>query len=102
MMKNSVLSLPIVQFLFPCPVVARRGPIARSSRLVCSAANDRVVINTDKAPAAVGPYSQGVKTGNTVYVSGCIGLVPGGAQERKKFGHTRYAKHTFKLLCICR
>lgn len=59
---------------------------------------DRHVISTDKAPAAVGPYSQvrrrhprrdqmktfhlscspqGIKTGNTVYVSGCIGLVPG-------------------------
>jgi enamine deaminase RidA (YjgF/YER057c/UK114 family) len=35
------------------------------------------VISTDKAPAAVGPYSQGVKVGDTVYVSGCIGLVPG-------------------------
>lgn len=41
------------------------------------ASTDRVVINTDKAPAAVGPYSQAIKAGNTVYVSGCIGLVPG-------------------------
>lgn len=35
------------------------------------------MISTPKAPAAVGPYSQGVKVGDTVYVSGCIGLVPG-------------------------
>jgi len=37
----------------------------------------RQVVSTDKAPAAVGPYSQAIKHGNTVYVSGCIGLVPG-------------------------
>ena len=27
-------------------------------------------ISTDKAPAAIGPYSQGVKTGGFVFVSG--------------------------------
>lgn len=34
------------------------------------------VISTDKAPAAVGTYSQAVKTGNLVFVSGQIPLVP--------------------------
>ena len=33
-------------------------------------------IATDKAPAAVGPYSQAVKVGNTLYCSGQIGLDP--------------------------
>ena len=33
-------------------------------------------VTTDKAPAAVGPYSQAMKTGNTLYCSGQIGLVP--------------------------
>lgn len=33
-------------------------------------------VTTDKAPAAVGPYSQAIKTGNTLYCSGQIGLVP--------------------------
>ena len=28
------------------------------------------VIHTNKAPAAVGPYSQGIRAGNTIYVSG--------------------------------
>ena len=28
------------------------------------------VIQTNNAPAAVGPYSQGIKAGNTIYVSG--------------------------------
>lgn len=36
----------------------------------------RQVIHTDNAPAAVGTYSQAVKVGNTVYVSGQIGLDP--------------------------
>jgi 2-iminobutanoate/2-iminopropanoate deaminase len=31
---------------------------------------DYSTINTKKAPAAIGPYSQGVKIGNTVYTSG--------------------------------
>jgi len=34
------------------------------------------VINTDKAPAAIGTYSQAVKTGNVVYLSGQIPLIP--------------------------
>lgn len=34
------------------------------------------IISTDKAPAAVGPYSQAVKVGNTLYCSGQIGLDP--------------------------
>ncbi|WP_319478589.1 RidA family protein [Marispirochaeta aestuarii] len=33
-------------------------------------------INTDKAPAAVGPYSQAVLSGKTLYVSGQIPFVP--------------------------
>ncbi len=33
-------------------------------------------IHTDQAPAAIGPYSQAVKAGNTVYFSGQIPLIP--------------------------
>ena len=33
-------------------------------------------ISTDKAPQAIGTYSQAVKTGSTVYLSGQIPLVP--------------------------
>ena len=36
----------------------------------------REIIHTDQAPAAIGPYSQAVKTGNTVYLSGQIPLLP--------------------------
>ncbi len=36
----------------------------------------RSIISTDKAPAAIGPYSQAVRAGNTVYFSGQIPLDP--------------------------
>ncbi len=34
------------------------------------------IISTDKAPQAIGTYSQAVKVGNTVYLSGQIALFP--------------------------
>lgn len=34
------------------------------------------IISTEKAPQAIGTYSQAVKVGNTVYVSGQIPLIP--------------------------
>ncbi|MCP1376276.1 RidA family protein [Dyella lutea] len=36
----------------------------------------RSIIATDQAPAAIGPYSQAVRAGNTVYFSGQIPLDP--------------------------
>ncbi|MCU7837254.1 MAG: RidA family protein [gamma proteobacterium symbiont of Taylorina sp.] len=36
----------------------------------------RDIISTDKAPQAIGTYSQAVKVGNTVYLSGQIPLIP--------------------------
>lgn len=36
----------------------------------------RQIIHSDQAPAAIGPYSQAVKCGNTVYLSGQIPLDP--------------------------
>ena len=36
----------------------------------------KIVIQTSDAPAAIGPYSQAIKAGNTVYISGQIPLDP--------------------------
>jgi reactive intermediate/imine deaminase len=36
----------------------------------------RTIINTDQAPQAIGAYSQAVRVGDTVYLSGQIPLVP--------------------------
>ena len=40
----------------------------------------RQIISTPFAPAAIGTYSQAVKAGNTVYLSGQIGLDPASMQ----------------------
>ena len=36
----------------------------------------KFVINTDQAPAAIGPYSQAIKTANLLFLSGQIALNP--------------------------
>jgi len=36
----------------------------------------REIISTDKAPQAIGTYSQAVKVGHTIYLSGQIPLIP--------------------------
>jgi reactive intermediate/imine deaminase len=56
------------------------------------------IIHTDHAPAAIGPYSQAVRAGNTVYFSGQIPLDPAtgnlvegdiGAQARRAFDNLK-------------
>ena len=49
------------------------------------------VISTKKAPAAIGPYSQAIRTGNIVFVSGQLPIIPetgafpeGGVQEQTR------------------
>lgn len=39
-------------------------------------------IHTDAAPAAIGPYSQAIRAGDSVYLSGQIGLDPATGQLR--------------------
>ena len=34
------------------------------------------VVSTDKAPKAIGPYSQAIKAGNVIYTSGQVSLDP--------------------------
>jgi len=38
---------------------------------------NKEVIATDKAPAAVGPYSQAVRVGDLIFTAGQVGIVPG-------------------------
>lgn len=49
------------------------------------------VIHTEKAPKAIGPYSQSISIGNMVYTAGQVGLdpatmelVPGGIEEQTR------------------
>nr|WP_294510294.1 Rid family detoxifying hydrolase [uncultured Bilophila sp.] len=36
----------------------------------------KTILATAKAPAAIGPYSQGIKSGETLYLSGQLGIDP--------------------------
>ncbi len=38
---------------------------------------NKQIIATDRAPAAVGPYSQGVRLGDFIFTAGQLGIVPG-------------------------
>jgi 2-iminobutanoate/2-iminopropanoate deaminase len=38
---------------------------------------EKSIINTIEAPAPIGPYNQAVKTGNLIFISGQIALIPG-------------------------
>ena len=63
----------------------------------------REIVRTDRAPQAIGTYSQAVKVGGTVYLSGQIPLLPetmemvteGGieAQIRRVFDNLRAVAH---------
>lgn len=50
------------------------------------------VIRSDKAPEAIGAYSQAVKVGNTVYLSGQIPLVPGMMELEKGDARAQIAR----------
>ena len=43
----------------------------------------KTVITSPNAPAAIGTYSQAVKAGNTVYMSGQIGLDPEASADNR-------------------
>jgi len=47
-----------------------------SSTAIGSGTMNRQVIHSAEAPAAIGPYSQAIRVGNVVYLSGQIGLDP--------------------------
>jgi len=47
----------------------------------------KIIIKTEDAPQAIGTYSQAVKAGNTVYLSGQIGLDPSTMQLVEGIDH---------------
>lgn len=58
--------------------------------------NNKQIIATDKAPAAVGTYSQAVRTGNLVFLSGQIPLDP--VTMELKTGFAEQTHQVFKNL----
>jgi 2-iminobutanoate/2-iminopropanoate deaminase len=55
------------------------------------------VIATPKAPAAIGPYSQGVRTGNLIFTAGQVG-VDAADQQVVAGGITEQTTRTFENL----
>ena len=55
------------------------------------------IVTTEKAPAAIGPYSQGVITGNLVYTSGQIPIDP--ATGALKTGIAEQAEQSCRNVC---
>jgi 2-iminobutanoate/2-iminopropanoate deaminase len=52
------------------------------------------IISTQQAPAAIGPYSQGIMTGNMLFVSGQLPIVP----ETGEFAGTTIEEQTARSL----
>ena len=58
-----------------CTCFVKSG--AEADQNICKQKEEnRMIIHTEKAPAAVGPYSQAVRTGNMLFTSGQLGLIP--------------------------
>ena len=57
----------------------------------------KTVIATDKAPAAIGPYSQGVRAGNLLFTAGQVGVDPV-TQQVVEGGITPQTARTFENL----
>jgi 2-iminobutanoate/2-iminopropanoate deaminase len=69
-LRSACLSLLLIFLIGSCTLDVEQTPPTNDRT------SEREIISTEQAPAAIGVYSQGVKIGSTIYVSGQIGLVP--------------------------
>ena len=61
--------------------------------------SDIKLIHTDKAPGAVGPYSQATTTDSLLFVSGQLGIIPGEGKLAEGFkAQTRQALENMKAI----
>lgn len=60
--------------------------------------SDARIVQTDAAPAAIGPYSQAVWAGDTLYCSGQIPLVPGTPRLVESGDFSEHARQVFRNL----
>ncbi|KAK8983395.1 hypothetical protein V6N11_073813 [Hibiscus sabdariffa] len=60
--------------LFLLAIFLKNSPFACLSLSTSPGIKEAVV--TEKAPAALGPYSQAIKANNLLFVSGVLGLIP--------------------------
>ncbi len=62
----------------------------------------REIINTAQAPAAIGTYSQAVRAGNVLYMSGQIPLVPAHMELIASTNFADHARQVFRNLeAVC-
>ncbi|KAL3851212.1 hypothetical protein ACJIZ3_013094 [Penstemon smallii] len=77
---------------------ANRRRSVRSPPFACISASassgTKEAIKTEKAPAALGPYSQAIKANNMLFVSGVLGLIP----ETGKFVSESVEEQTEQVL----
>ncbi len=62
----------------------------------------RLPVVTDKAPGAIGAYSQAIKCGDTVYLSGAIPLVPETMEVVSDDVRTQVEQVFTNLEAVCR
>jgi 2-iminobutanoate/2-iminopropanoate deaminase len=62
---------------------------------------DRIAVSTESAPAAIGPYSQGIKVGDLLFCSGQIPLDPSSGELVKEDieGQTRRCLQNLQAIC---
>lgn len=58
-----IIAIPALILIYSCS-----GPESQTL--------EKDVITTENAPASIGVYSQAIRSGNTLYLSGQIGLIP--------------------------
>lgn len=75
-MSNRGVIRPGVLTLAVALAACAPAPPDASARQDATAGEGRHVIATPDAPAAIGPYSQGVQVGSTLYLAGQIALDP--------------------------
>ncbi|MFT4302052.1 MAG: RidA family protein [Desulfovibrio sp.] len=61
---------------------------------------NKQVVSTDKAPAAVGPYSQAIKTGNLMFLSGQVPIDPATGKLVEGDAATQAAQSCKNVLAI--
>ncbi len=61
---------------------------------------EKLIINTDSAPDPIGPYSQAVLAGTTLYISGQVGINPasGNVDAKDTIGETHQVMHNLKAI----
>jgi 2-iminobutanoate/2-iminopropanoate deaminase len=61
---------------------------------------DKTIINTNAAPAPIGPYNQAVRTGNLLFISGqiCIDPPTGQLKQKDLQEETHQVMHNLKAI----